>query len=81
MQQSNSKQNLSVMDAAHFSTEVLFSEEETMGQIVVEILTAGRNLNRKALCDKLLNRIETAKSGEQEKHYLACLRVTRSSLT
>lgn len=57
-------------DIAHyFSQAHLPSQQETLGQIVVEILRSGRNLNRKAICAKLLNRLETATSAEQEQHY------------
>jgi hypothetical protein len=45
------------------------SEDITMGRIVVELLEAGKNLNRKALCSKLLKRIEFAASAEEERHY------------
>ena len=53
----------------------VFSEEETMGRVVVEILEAGKNLNRKALCSKLLNRVEGAGSEEEEKHYMKLIRL------
>ena len=53
----------------------VFSEEETMGRVVVEILEAGKNLNRKALCSKLLNRVEAAGSEEEEKHYMKLIRL------
>lgn len=48
----------------------VFSEEETMGRVVVEILETGKNLNRKALCSKLLSRVEMAGSEAEEKHYM-----------
>ena len=51
------------------------SEEGTMGQIVVEILTARRNLNRKVLCDKLLERIEYSQNDDQKMHYIGCLQL------
>lgn len=41
-----------------------------MGRVVVEILEAGKNLNRKALCSKLLSRVEMAGSEAEEKHYM-----------
>lgn len=53
----------------------VFSEEESMGRVVVEILQAGKNLNRKALCSKLLNRVEAAGSEEEEKHYMKLIRM------
>ncbi len=45
------------------------SQDETMGQIVVEILRAGENLNRKEICKKLVDRIELAESAEDVKHF------------
>ncbi|MFU9135886.1 regulatory protein YcgZ [Erwinia tasmaniensis] len=52
----------------YFNESVMPTQQETMGQIVVEILRAGGNLNRKALCTKLLRRLELASGSEQEKH-------------
>ena len=37
--------------------------------VVVEILSDGRNLNRKSLCTKLLSRLEKADGPEEEEHY------------
>ncbi|HAU5563841.1 TPA: two-component-system connector protein YcgZ, partial [Serratia fonticola] len=45
------------------------TQQETLGQIVVEILRAGKNLNRKAICTKLLRRLEVAANQEEERHY------------
>lgn len=45
------------------------SQDETMGQIVVEILRAGENLNRKEICKKLVDRIELAENAEDVKHF------------
>lgn len=57
-------------DIAHyFSKATLPTEQETLGQIVVEILRAGKQLNRKALCTKLLTRLELSSSPEEEQHY------------
>jgi len=49
------------------------SQQETLGQLVVEILMSGKNLNRKALCSKLLTRLEAATSAEEEAHYQALI--------
>ena len=54
---------------SHLNDTQILSEDITMGRIVVELLEAGKNLNRKALCSKLLQRIEVASSAEEEKHY------------
>lgn len=53
----------------YFHEAALPSQQETLGQIVVEILRAGQNLNRKSLCSKLLRRLELASGPEQEQHY------------
>ncbi|EIC84977.1 hypothetical protein [Serratia sp. M24T3] len=45
------------------------SQDETMGQIVVEILRAGENLNRREILKKLVGRIELAASAEDVKHF------------
>ncbi|MCZ4057914.1 regulatory protein YcgZ [Pantoea sp. LMR881] len=45
------------------------SQQETLGQIVVEILHAGNNLSRKAICSKLLYRLERATCVKEESHY------------
>jgi hypothetical protein len=62
-------------DASPSLYSQVFSKEETMGRVVVEILEAGKNLNRKALCSKLLNRVESAGSEEEEKHYMKLIRL------
>ncbi|MGG5218989.1 regulatory protein YcgZ [Rahnella variigena] len=51
------------------------SEEETMGRIVVELLAAGKNLNRKNLCAKLLNLVETSGSADEERQYMQLIRL------
>nr|VXZ86989.1 Uncharacterised protein [Klebsiella pneumoniae] len=42
--------------AQYFNKASLPSQQETLGQIVMDILNEGRHLNRKALCTKLLSR-------------------------
>ncbi|MGL4725073.1 MAG: regulatory protein YcgZ [Scandinavium sp.] len=59
--------------AQYFSKATMPTQQETLGQIVVEILTDGRNLNRKSLCTKLLSRLEKASCKEEEKHYNALI--------
>lgn len=46
--------------AQYFEKAALPTQQETLGQVVVEILSDGRNLNRKSLCTKLLSRLEKA---------------------
>lgn len=53
----------------YFSEAMMPSQQETLGQIVVEILRSGRNINRKAICSKLLRRLELASDAGEEKHY------------
>lgn len=57
--------------AQYFEKAALPSQQETLGQVqvVVEILSDGRNLNRKSLCTKLLSRLEKADGPEEEEHY------------
>ncbi|QGN37306.1 regulatory protein YcgZ [Klebsiella oxytoca] len=55
--------------AQYFNKASLPSQQETLGQIVMDILNEGRNLNRKSLCTKLLSRLEVASQPEEENHY------------
>ena len=55
--------------AQYFEKAALPTQQETLGQVVVEILSDGRNLNRKSLCTKLLSRLEKADGPEEEEHY------------
>jgi hypothetical protein len=55
--------------ARHFNEASLPSQQETLGQMVMDILNEGRSLNRKSLCTKLLSRLEVASQPEEEKHY------------
>lgn len=57
----------------YFAKVTLPTQQETLGEIVTEILKDGRNLNRKSLCTKLLNRLEKASGAEEEKHYNALI--------
>lgn len=45
------------------------TQQEALGQIVVEILREGKLLNRKAICTKLLCRMEQASDREEESRY------------
>lgn len=75
MQSQNMQHVSQSTDAQHFNNVPNLAIDETMGRIVVEILEAGKNLNRKALCDKLLRRIEVAGSAAEEKHYQKLIRM------
>lgn len=69
MRQDGSNPNTENDISRYFNEAVLPSQQETLGQIVVEILRSGKNLNRKSLCSKLLRRLELASNTEQEQHY------------
>ncbi len=56
-------------DVQFLGNPTVLTQGETMGQIVVEILQTGKNLNRKALCSALLRRVKTAGNAEEVKHY------------
>lgn len=55
--------------ARYFSDVQIPTQEESLGQIVIEILRSGTALNRPALCAKLVRRLEVAASAEEEQHY------------
>lgn len=55
--------------ALYFSDVQVPTQEESLGQIVIEILRSGTALNRPALCAKLVRRLEVAASAEEEQHY------------
>ena len=59
--------------AIHFAKANLPTQQETLGEIVTEILKDGRNLSRKSLCAKLLCRLEQATGEEEQKHYNALI--------
>ncbi|MEZ3498640.1 regulatory protein YcgZ [Pantoea sp. KPR_PJ] len=69
MRQNDTTSTTSSDIAQYFNKAVLPTEQETLGQIVVEILRAGDALNRKTLCAKLLTRLEQATHPEEQQHY------------
>ncbi|MBK4726626.1 MULTISPECIES: regulatory protein YcgZ [Erwiniaceae] len=69
MRQDGSNPKIENDISRYFSEVKMPSQQETLGQIVVEILRSGRQLNRKAICSKLLTRLELASGPEQERHY------------
>lgn len=69
MQQNSYVPNTANAIARYFDKASLPSQQETLGQIVVEILGDGRSLNRKAICTKLLRRLEHAKDAQEKNHY------------
>ncbi|EAC0855262.1 two-component-system connector protein YcgZ [Escherichia coli] len=71
-------QNSVTLDSAgaitrYFAKANLPIQQETLGEIVTEILKDGRNLSRKSLCAKLLCRLEHATGEEEQKHYNALI--------
>ncbi|MDR6352549.1 regulatory protein YcgZ [Pantoea sp. SORGH_AS_0659] len=55
--------------SACLSEATATTQQETLGLIVVDILRAGKILNRKSICASLLRRIETAADPEEKRHY------------
>lgn len=53
----------------YFTQSDLPTQQETLGRIVTEILISGKNLNRKAVCARLLVLLEHAADEEEERHY------------
>lgn len=45
------------------------SLEQTLGQVVMEILQGGMTLNRPLICTKLLARLSDSATPDEEKHY------------
>ncbi|WP_338564261.1 regulatory protein YcgZ [Erwinia sp. E_sp_B04_7] len=69
MRQNGSNTSIGNDISRYFNEAIVPSQQETLGQIVVEILRAGNTLNRKSLCARLLKRLEHASGPEQEQHY------------
>ena len=69
MQQNGFLPNTANAVTRYFDKATLPTQQETLGRIAVEILPEGRNLNRKAICTKLLSRLEKASGPEEESHY------------
>lgn len=73
MQQNGYIPDTATAIAQYFTKANMPTQQETLGQIVVEILNDGRNLNRKSLCAKLLRRLDQASCPEEEGHYNALI--------
>ena len=52
----------------YFAKAELPTQHLILGEIVAEILNDGRSLNRKAICTKLLSRLDKAQNTEEEAH-------------
>ena len=73
MQQNGHLADSATAIAQYFEKAALPTQQETLGEIVTEILKDGRNLNRKSLCTKLLCRLEKASGEKEQKHYNALI--------
>ncbi|MFW0698325.1 regulatory protein YcgZ [Pantoea sp. R13S299] len=51
------------------------SQQAILGSVVAEIVQSGRTLNRKAICSKLIGRLQHVTSPEEEQHYHALIRL------
>lgn len=49
------------------------SQQAILGSVVAEIIQSGRTLNRKAICSKLIGRLQHVTSPEEEQHYHALI--------
>lgn len=72
------QQNAYIQDASgaitrYFSKASLPSQQATLGEIALEILRDGRSLSRKAICTKLLHRMQQANNAHEEGHYHALI--------
>lgn len=45
------------------------TQQETLGQIVSDILRAGQTVNRKVICAKLLAKLDETSCPKMERHY------------
>jgi len=59
--------------AEYFSRAKLPSQQEMLGSVVVGILRSGQTLNRKAICLKLMARLDKAVSPEEQEQLQALI--------
>lgn len=59
--------------ADYFSRVNLPSQQETLGSVVAEILRSGQTLNRKAICIRLIVRLDNASSAAEEQQLHALI--------
>lgn len=72
MQQNSGSIGFNSGMADYFSRANLPSQREMLGSVVTEILRSGVTLNRKAICLRLIARLDNASSVEEE-HELQAL--------
>lgn len=61
--------------ADYFSRANLLSQQETLGSVVAEILRSGQTLNRKAICLRLIVRLDKASSDAEEQQLHALIKL------
>lgn len=59
--------------AGYLSRVNLPSQQETLGSVVAEILRSGQTLNRKAICIRLIVRLDKASSDAEEQQLHALI--------
>lgn len=62
------KSHRTVMEE-NMTSPIDISEEEALGRIVGEILSAGKTLSRKTLCYELLKKLDETEESSVKKHY------------
>lgn len=68
--QTNTRIPASVSDiAAYLHSAAQPSQQAILGSVVAEIIGSGRTLNRKAICSKLIKRLQHVTSVKEEQHY------------
>ncbi|ORM53242.1 hypothetical protein HA41_09130 [Pantoea conspicua] len=72
--QANVRIPASVSDiSAYLSSASLPAQQAILGAVVTEIVRSGRSLNRKAICTRLVSRLQAVTSAEEEHHYHALI--------
>ena len=69
MQREGRTSNTASAITAYFQKVTVASQQETLGNVVGEILREGRGLSRMAICTKLLHRADNAASDAETEHY------------
>jgi hypothetical protein len=69
MRQTEFKQHATSAVVGYFARASLPSQQQTLGQLTREILSAGERLNRKSLCDRLLAKLGQSNDPVQGRHY------------
>ncbi|HAI05383.1 MULTISPECIES: regulatory protein YcgZ [Pantoea] len=72
--QTNVRIPASIADiSAYLNSAALPSQQAILGSVVTEIMRSGRSLNRKAICTRLISRLQDVTSAEEEQHYHALI--------